>query len=365
MEMEFLSHLKYNLYMSKEEWLQWHKTLSTCYSFLERLSKVRNETALAATNSRRASIMPAYHLPSPPTSLTASPAYTDAISPHGGPYTNRPVFNSSLAHVSSGQTSMGSGYTRERKRSYDEDLEPPAKRQSTYGIYPSAMVSGQYGQPGATLPSLPTLPMPNMSMQASQQQLYPSPYHYVPNQNAGSSRTGLSISTQTPSVNWPQLAVPNSATPNGQQQQYQQQQQQQQQQPTLHQVQTASALEPLSRHHTPLSARPGPSSAYPSQVAHSMIPNQLSPSYFLHRRSSPYRPVRNMHTLLNPPPSASMHRGQQNIPQEQMRWQPLGKNVEERTGRIPYYPRDAWAQQHHQPFYPQPPSSAEFNFTPN
>jgi len=74
-------------------------------------------------------------------------------------------------------------------------------------------------------------------------------------------------------------------------------------------------------------------------------PTRLSPSYFLTNRSSPYRPVRGVNTLLIPPPSASMQNVARNIPSEQMYYQPLSKAAaERRTGPVPYYQPEGWQQ---------------------
>jgi hypothetical protein len=69
----------------------------------------------------------------------------------------------------------------------------------------------------------------------------------------------------------------------------------------------------------------------------------LSPSHFLTNRASPYRPVRNVNTLVIPPPSAALQNHVRNIDLDQIHYQPLSKsNTEPRPGPIPRYYPDGW-----------------------
>jgi len=87
--------------------------------------------------------------------------------------------------------------------------------------------------------------------------------------------------------------------------------------------------------------------AFVAATSHTPAQSQLSPSHFLTQRSSPYRPVRDISTLLVPPPSGALAHPSHHIPQEQMHWQTLGKNPHERkSGRVPYLHRDAWPESH-------------------
>ncbi|KAI0999010.1 hypothetical protein K3495_g9187 [Podosphaera aphanis] len=62
-----------------------------------------------------------------------------------------------------------------------------------------------------------------------------------------------------------------------------------------------------------------------------------SPSVFLQQRSSPYKPVRHVQTLLNPPPFGSMR--ENSVSADEMRYRPLGKRNENlRTGVVPHWP---------------------------
>lgn len=69
---------------------------------------------------------------------------------------------------------------------------------------------------------------------------------------------------------------------------------------------------------------------------HTPISN--SPSLYLQQRNSPYKPIRNVRTLLNPPPSSSLQGYQlPAIPPSQMHYQPIGRRNDQRTGIVPEY----------------------------
>jgi len=355
MEVEFLSHLRYNLYTSKDQWLDWHATLAKYFSYLEQLSLQYNAATFSSVgDSRRPSTF--YTLPSPPNSETTSPLYRRAVSSQGHAFTNRPSLPPS---VSSAQVVPVANLSTDRKRSYEESYhEPPLKRPTTYAshpatMHPAVMHPAQYypvpPQSATFMPNLPnnlpSLPHPLLLHQQQQHQHQQQMQYSQQQPNTAYLPTQLStyntsnVAGYLPPMNWPQSAMssiaPSSAsTPNGV--------------AHLH-IHTNGLSDSQSRQPTPTSARvAGSGTAYPSTsshtASHTATPSQLSPSYWLTKRNSPYRPVRGIHTLLNPPPSASMNPDAQNISYEQMRWQPLGKNVEERPGRVPYMHREAWPQ---------------------
>lgn len=79
----------------------------------------------------------------------------------------------------------------------------------------------------------------------------------------------------------------------------------------------------------------------------SQNPAHLSPSYFLQQRSSPYRPVRQVHTLLAPPSSTPMYNAPRLVTHDQMQYHPLGLPMSERrVGHLPYMNHEAWPQTH-------------------
>ncbi|EFW99789.1 cyclin-related 2 [Grosmannia clavigera kw1407] len=76
-------------------------------------------------------------------------------------------------------------------------------------------------------------------------------------------------------------------------------------------------------------------------MASAHTPISHSPSIYLQQRASPYRPIRNVHMLLNPPPSSSLQEYQANgallIPPTQMYYQPLGRRNDLRSGIVPEF----------------------------
>lgn len=70
-------------------------------------------------------------------------------------------------------------------------------------------------------------------------------------------------------------------------------------------------------------------------------PLTQSPSVYLQQRASPYRPIRNVHMLLNPPPTSSLQDyqtlGPILIPPTQMYYQPLGRPNDLRSGIVPEF----------------------------
>jgi hypothetical protein len=144
-----------------------------------------------------------------------------------------------------------------------------------------------------------------------------------------------------PPVQWPQQSMPTSIPP----------------------LQTTGLPPPNLSHmdqSRQLSPYPG-QSATSSPVSATFTPtsqnqNRLSPSYFLAQRSSPYRPVRQVQTLLVPPASASMHNAPRLVAQDQMQYHPLGRPMNERrVGHLPYIHHDAWPETHQFNSWPELP----------
>jgi len=93
-------------------------------------------------------------------------------------------------------------------------------------------------------------------------------------------------------------------------------------------------------------AAPSPTSSMPASATALGPSTQVSPSYFLQQRSSPYRPVHQVSTLLHPPPSATLHARAGHVNLNQMQYQPLGKPVQH-TGRLPYLAQNQWLDGDH------------------
>ena len=331
MEVEFLSHMKYNLYTSKEEWLDWHKQLARLFLFFTVPSPDLQHARTGQTYALKPStIHTPRTLPSPPASNNpSSPPYPLSISPsypqygNGGPTLPQPVPSS----VSPVHSVPPLDYPYARKRSHDEAAhvaEPPPKRQYNYEAYQASRTS----TPVPALPShsqvphlanhpVPTLPPP------PQQNRLPG---YVPAPTPASSN--YTSSQQLPPVGTWQNPPASQASDLR----------------SLPALQVATGTHyldrtrqntpygPISRNHSPVAPTFSSSAAAHSGTSQ----GHLSPSFFLHQRSSPYRPVRSISTLLVPPASGQLRNHPQQLPEEQMYWQPLGRQSVARTGRLPY-----------------------------
>lgn len=210
-----------------------------------------------------------------------------------------------------------------RKRSHEDPVpEPPSKRVS---LTPSAASSSTLTPStlNAITPTVPRLPMPNLSISTNNQS---GGYH-------GSSPAQLhmparSMSTAFPGPGrWPQNGMLPSLQPS-----------------TYFSGNVISPMNEWPSRRSPF--RPGSTSPSPTSLnfPHSQqTPSHPSPSGYTVSRSSPYKPVRSVNTLLVPPSSASMHDPPQHLGFDQMHYQPLGKPIsEQRAGVLPYMHHDTW-----------------------
>lgn len=343
MEVEFLSNMRYSLFTSQKEWKEWHVTLGNFGTFFDRASRMPSESARSPIGPPTPSLqIPPALLPSPPTSLHTSPPVMTHYSPNRSQYSNTPML-----HPQANSTAVSPiGPLPElgpitRKRSYDQSLEPPPKRQaqgftqppSSNGIMiPSLQTPHDRRLEGSgnmpRLPPLPTLSIP------------PPQNSHVPIQLAGGPQLPRTMSmVYPPPVQWSQpYSLPSTSAP-------------------AHTTTNTPTAGDRSRQVSPFptsSASSSPVSAtFPSSNQ-----NRLSPSFFLSQRQSPYRPVRSVTTLLVPPPSSSMHNPARHIAFDQMQYQPLGRPINERrVGPLPYMHHEAWPEtnQFNQlPVLPQP-----------
>jgi hypothetical protein len=334
MEVEFLSNMRYGLYTSKSKWEEWHTVLGKFGTFFDRASRATANGTISPVGPPTPSLgLPLNYMPTPPSTQHTSPSTSMIYSPSHLAFSNAPLLPPQQA---TSATASPMGHLPElgpivRKRSADHSVEPPYKRQS-YGFAPG---------PYSNAPPIPTLQHPiNRS------------YELPPSANKLPSLPSLSIphNQQMPPVqmkNWSDLPLPNPGTrsmamvfpPPVQWQQ------------PLHTP--TSTLPPSFPTQTPTADRSHQMSPFPPSAGSSPIsasyqasgPRQLSPSYFLNQRQSPYRPVRGVHTLLVPPPSTSMHNPAQNVAYDQMQYQSLGRPMNERhTGPLPYMDRNAWPE---------------------
>ncbi|EMC97918.1 hypothetical protein BAUCODRAFT_66991 [Baudoinia panamericana UAMH 10762] len=334
MEVEFLSNMKYCLFTSADDWARWQSLLGKFAAFFE------NATRPQPPANRPAPILPPSSslylpaaLPSPPFSNQASPPYSsDVAQPaYGGAALSgiTPV-PSPLARLPQPHSAV----QNRRKRSHEDQLtEPPAKRiasgskttafPSTYATTAGAIATGQQA-PRLTLPSLmnPATTSPARSQGQASAHLQQLPPLNVP------ARAMAMVYPPASSFG----AGPLSQPPSQLSSQYQ------------------------SRQHSPYpgSAADSPADMAPSSAVSLQPLHQISPTYFLQQRNSPYRPVQNFSTLLYPPPSSALHQRPHPVEHAQMHYQPLAKSGQQlQSGRLPYIAQNVWLNgDQHQPMTP-------------
>jgi len=336
MEVEFLSNMKYCLFTSVEEWTKWQALLGKFAAFVESTSKPPRPVPILPPAS---SLHLPMALPSPPASNQASPPYAADSCPNGPAYgitalhgpTPAPSPLALLPHQNNTQHNA-------RKRSLEESSTEPAPKRiaSAYNNYTSPGRSSNGQQPqnlGQHIPrlTLPSLPVSVSGPTSAYSSATASHGHHLPPLSTSVRAMAMIYPTacsQAPAVTLP---APSSQPPSQLPSQYQ------------------------SRQHSPYlsSAAGSPIRPMPTSATSLHLPAQISPSYFLQQRDSPYRPVHNVSTLLYPPPSAALHQQSQNIEYSQMHYQPLGKPFPERlTGRLPYVAQNVWVDGNQQPMTP-------------
>lgn len=332
MEVEFLSNMRYTLYVSDAEWKAWHVKLGRFWSYFDKASKKPLDAVVKSRRIQTPMLTMPPDLPSPPASTNTSPpffpnhSFNHSAHPHPlliPPNLPQPV-SSPIAPTPEGD-SVPSG----RKRSHEDYLlEPPAKRPTSCALASGA--SSTTFTPSTVrgiTPNIPKLPIPNLSIPTTTQGTshHGSPAQLLPLVSRPSSGP-LSVLNRWPQTgNLPSLpqsspfSIPTSASFSG----------------------STDWQRPSS--YTPGSATPSPTSYHFSQSHHT--PTHSPPAEFPPVRSSPYKPVRSVNTLLVPPPSASLNNPPYNLTYDQMRYQPLGKPLSERkTGIPPFMHQNSWAQ---------------------
>lgn len=341
MEVEFLSNMRYNLFVSTEEWEAWHQKLGRFYAFLQRSPQ------LSHSELQRPAILPspAYSvssnkLPSPP-----SPARSTNVRGYTQNYQQYQAHPLSLPPtLPPSPVKVNAAVAESRKRGWEFS---PDDRQTKRPAGPAPQLSSvPYG---AALPPIG----PGYAVNAASQDT--SSYLPSTNANRGLRLPVPRLQTSTPSsmneIHGIQLPLPSGRAistvypPNL---------------PVWTQpIGPISSTAPsaVNLHSTPIpplsagqqsqysaaSARSSPTG--PSTYSAITPTTHLSPSYFLTNRNSPYRPVRHVHTLLNPPPSTSLQDPTRSISFEQMRYQPLSKlPTEQKAGVVPYLHGGPWTQ---------------------
>jgi hypothetical protein len=342
MEVEFLSNMRYSLFTSEPQWSAWHKKLGKFGTYIDLANKAREAAAarpllLTPTNGHFPTA-----LPSPPNPFPQlSPAYAGNYSPSHLPQSNTPVLlpqpiSSAISPIGP-LPELNSSFGG-RKRSFDDGLqEPAAKRRVTSNYHeqqpnlPITTLSQPQFQPRQLPVQLPSLPMPPLAQMQTAPQL-PAP---------GSRSMSLVYQPPVSQQFQPQIpmqaamphALPTSMAPL--------QTAGLPPPPVLHtdQVRQLSPFPIGSATNSPINAGYVPLSGQVSQ--------RHSPSYFLQQRSSPYRPVRQVQTLLAPPSSTPIYNAPRLVSHDQMQYHPLGRPYSERrVGHLPYLNHEAWPQHH-------------------
>lgn len=344
MEVEFLSNMRYSLFTSKKKWEEWHVILGKFGTFFDRASQVpASGTAVSPSASSTPVLsMPPNFVPSPPTKQRTSPPTSMMYSPsHLAPSQTPLLQPQPTCATLSPIGALPELGPIQRKRSIDHESEPPFKRHA-HGFTPG---------PYSNAPPIPTLQTPvNRSFEPppSMNRLPPLPSLQIP--------TPHQVPPQQVR-NWSDLPLPAPGGRNNTGTVYPPPVQWQQPSTTP----SSSAPPPFNNSYTTTTERPHQMSPYAHSNGSSPVSasfpasasRQLSPSYFLNQRQSPYRPVRGVQTLLVPPPQTSVQNPARNIAFEQMQYQPLGRPMtERRAGLLPYMDRGAW------------PGSNQFNQLP-
>lgn len=348
MEVEFLSNMRYNLYVSEEEWKRWHVKLARFSTYFNKASKAPPvEVATPAAPVTPTTQTSPYKLPSPPSPDRHGPPMQMYHPSLPNPMTVAPHLSHSPArHYLGSEDFHGS-----RKRSLDISTDmPTAKRlmsttpsSHSPAVHSPGTLSAYTPSSNASSSTLAEiannrspilkLPMPNLPSTSTQRQ------RHHPTLSVAPARS-MSMVYPNAQNNWSQPVTPVGTMPPNSVNLY---------------ANPIPALGELTRSQY-ASANASPSTAGYGSVTPT---RQLSPSYFLTNRNSPYRPVRSVNTLLIPPPSASLHNPTRNIGLDQMRYQPLGKApTDTRAGVVPYMHHDAWPQ----PWSTAPGMPSEYAF---
>ncbi|KAI0481262.1 hypothetical protein GGR56DRAFT_312715 [Xylariaceae sp. FL0804] len=335
MEVEFLSNMRYGLLTSKSEWEDWLTKLACYHEYYER--------AKADETNRQAAQVTPIHLSSPnhgrygsplpsPTSIlppgtqgTLMAAYSPNAAAHqwNGSYHPTPTVTPHAAQP-------GARLTRKRSLEGGDPVEPAPKRVPRQPAMPMAPTSRMTPRgesyhpmssgPRAAGPESVRLPVPQLTLDTSQA-APPNAYnHSMPSVSLpplGHGMRAMSTVYSTPSTTWapqgPTMATCGPQTPSY--------------------VVPSNYGTPTKRHSPPGVAAFGSSPLAEAYASHTPISN--SPSVYLQQRASPYKPVRRVNTLLNPPPSIPL--SEYHLGSSQMHYQPIGRRNDLRSGIVPEF----------------------------
>ncbi|KAI1373031.1 hypothetical protein F4677DRAFT_235224 [Hypoxylon crocopeplum] len=335
MEVEFLSNMRYGLLTSKEEWEEWLKKLACFHEYCERaVMDERRRNAAPAMTMNMSPIPGRYTSPLPsPTSILPSTgqgaplSLAAAYSPNPTAHTQNWNGYHPTPSVSPLAAKPSLGHSLVRKRSLEgSDLFEPAPKRVTRQ-HPVTRMPGT--RPIHTGAEQARLPVPHLTLDTSQAAPLPTyppvtyPPSTYPTQPAmslpplGHGMRAMSTVYPTTTTSWtPQGPVLTTCGP-----------------------QTPSYVMPPNygtptKRQSPTSLTPFGSSPL-AEVYGSHTPISNSPLVYLQQRASPYKPVRRVNTLLNPPPSIPL--SQYHLGSNQMHYQPLGRRNDLRSGIVPEF----------------------------
>lgn len=329
MEVEFLSNMRYGLLTSKEEWEEWLQKLACFHEYYERAKideQRRNAPPMPMTvpspnHGRYASPLPSPTSILPSTGQGAQLSLAAAYSPNAAIQNQTWSGYHHTPSVSPLASKPSLGHPMVRKRSLESpDTFEHAPKRVTRQI-PPAMMSTRPSHGGT---ETVRLPVPHLTLDTSQAVTpltYPPSSHYtqpaVSLPPIGSGMRAMSTVYPTATTSWaPQGSVVATCGP-----------------------QTPSYVLPPSygtptKRQSPTSLNPfGSSPLAEAYGTHTPISN--SPLVYLQQRASPYKPVRRVNHLLNPPPSMPL--SQYHLGSNQMHYQPLGRRNDLRSGIVPEF----------------------------
>ncbi|KAI2470501.1 hypothetical protein F4781DRAFT_390414 [Annulohypoxylon bovei var. microspora] len=331
MEVEFLSNMRYGLLTSKEEWEEWLQKLACFHEYCERavIQEQRRNfpppmpmTVPSPSHGRFTSPLPS------PTSILPSTGQGTQLSLAAAYYPNPAIQNQSWNNyhhapsVSPLASKPSLGHPMVRKRSLESgDAYEPAPKRVTRQVPAARMPPNRPTQVG---PESVRLPVPHLTLDTSQAAApltYPPSSHYpqpaVSLPPIGTGVRAMSTVYPTATTSWaPQGPVVATCGP-----------------------QTPSYVLPPNygtptKRHSPTGLTPfGSSPLAEAYGTHTPISN--SPLVYLQQRASPYKPVRRVNHLLNPPPSIPL--SQYHLGSNQMHYQPLGRRNDLRSGIVPEF----------------------------
>jgi hypothetical protein len=327
MEVEFLSNMRFSLFTTEAQWRTWHNTLSRfgrAISNFIKSQEMASKLALLAP-------LPSPMKPHSPVYMPSGMGYSGYGSQNLTPILLPQVSSTAVSPIGSLPDTVSASGGGSRKRYLDDYTpEQPAKRHMP--IYSTQ-----------SIPSMVTLQPPLVTTAGAMRMTLPS----------------LTIPPQA--MNLPPMHGQPVSTSRAMAMVYPPVQQHQQQRTPVSQmmippIQTSAMSTPSMGAHDPSrQMSPYAISATSSPISANPHASHLSPSYFLGQRSSPYRPVRQVKTLLNPPRApTSVYNAPRQVGMDHLQYHSLGQPLNERhVGHVPYFHREAWPPTHQPRQWPQ------------